>query len=61
MSFKAYLNAKEVTEILGVSRSKAYEIIRRLNFELEEEGYIVISGKVPKRYLEKKYYGLSIE
>jgi sugar-specific transcriptional regulator TrmB len=61
MSFKAYLNAKEVTEILGVSRSKAYEIIKGLNLELEAEGYIVISGKVPKRYLEKKYYGLALE
>lgn len=61
MSTKAYLNAKDVTELLGISRSKAYEIIKNLNLELEAEGYIVISGKVPKRYLEKKYYGLSIE
>lgn len=61
MSSKAYLNAKDVTELLGISRSKAYEIIKNLNLELEAEGYIVISGKVPKRYLEKKYYGLSIE
>ena len=61
MSSKAYLNAKDVTELLGISRSKAYEIIKNLNLELEADGYIVISGKVPKRYLEKKYYGLSIE
>ena len=48
-----------VAEILGVSIDKAYKIIRSLNVQLEKKGYIVIAGRVPKKYFHEKYYGLS--
>lgn len=54
---KQYLTAKEVAEIVGVSAGKAYGLIREMNAELKEEGYIVISGKVPISFFQKKYYG----
>lgn len=60
METKVYLTAKEVAEILGISKSKAYQIIRKLNFELENQGYIVISGKISLKFLQEKYYGLMI-
>lgn len=53
----SYITANEIMEILGVGRSKAYEIVRTMNGELEEAGYNVIKGKVPVRYFQKKYYG----
>lgn len=36
--------------------SKAYKIIRELNEELEQRGYIVVPGKVSKRYFYEKVY-----
>lgn len=54
---RQYLTAQEVADIMGVSKTKAYGIIRRLNDELKANGYIVISGKVPKAYFKEKSYG----
>ena len=53
---KAYINAKELEEILGVSSGKAYEIIRELNAELQKMGYITVSGKVSRACFRKKWY-----
>lgn len=53
---KAYINAKELEEILGVSSGKAYEIIRELNAELQKMGYITVSGKVSRAFFRKKWY-----
>lgn len=51
--------AQEVAEMLGVSKSKAYIIIKEWNKELKEKDkkYITVSGKVNKKYLQKKIYG----
>jgi len=54
---KIYITAVELSEMLGVSSGHAYKIIRRLNQELKNDGYIVIAGKVPKRYFEKRWFG----
>lgn len=54
---KVYITAAELAESLGISIGKAYKIIRQLNGELEKDGYITVSGKCPRRYLEKKWYG----
>ena len=51
---KIYITADEVSELLGVSKGYAYKLIRKVNKEREDSGYIVISGKVPKRYFEKR-------
>lgn len=56
LSEKTYLTVFDVQEELGISRSKAYQIIKRLNEELEQKGYLVINGKVSKRYFEEKFY-----
>ena len=54
---KQYLTAKEISEAMGVSESKAYGIIRELNKELRTEGYLTVSGKVPVAFFKKKYFG----
>lgn len=54
---KIYYSASEVSEILGISLSTAYRIIRQLNNELRVKNYIVISGRISKAYFEDKYYG----
>ena len=53
----SYITANEIMEILGIGRSKAYDVVREMNQELENAGYNVIKGKVPVRYFQKKYYG----
>lgn len=53
----SYITANDIMKILGVGRSKAYEIVRVMNEELENAGYNIIKGKVPVRYFQKKYYG----
>ena len=50
----SYITANEIMEILGIGRSKAYDIVREMNQELENAGYNVIKGKVPVRYFQKK-------
>lgn len=55
---KIYYTVEEVSQLLGISVSTSYKIIRKLNKELESKGFIVISGKLPIRYFEEKYYGL---
>ena len=45
----SYITANEIMEILGIGRSKAYDIVREMNQELENAGYNVIKGKVPVR------------
>lgn len=54
---KIYLDADEIVELLGVSKGFAYKIIRELNKELRSRNYIVIAGRVPKKFFQEKYYG----
>lgn len=39
---------------LGVSKSYAYKIVRRLNEELEEKGILTISGRVNRQYFNER-------
>lgn len=55
-----FISAEEIQVIMGVSRSKAYQIVRELNSELKDMGYITISGKCPIQYFKHKFYGLHI-
>ena len=55
-----YYTATDVMKILGVSKTSAYRIIKTLNSELEAKGYLVTMGKIPKKYLAEKCYGLEI-
>ena len=57
---KQIMNVRDVMEVLEVSESKAYSIIRQLNGELAEKGFIVIPGKVSTVFFEEKVYGVHI-
>ena len=57
MANSIFMNSEEVQEFLGVSRTESYRIIKRLNEELKANGYMVISGRVSRKYLEEKVYG----
>ena len=51
-----FYTANDVSVMLGVSRATAYRIIDKLNSELEEEKYIIISGKISKKYFDERLY-----
>lgn len=57
MATKYYITGPEVARALGISDGKAYEILRELNRQLKEQGYIVVAGRVPLRYFNERYYG----
>ena len=54
-----FLEVGDVMQILGISRSAAYKLMRQINSELEKNGYIVIHGKVSRKYFEERIYGMS--
>ncbi len=51
------MTADDVARELGVSKGHAYKLIRQLNDELQQDGYIVVSGKVPRAFWEKRFFG----
>lgn len=54
---KLFLSAQEVAEFLTVSVPMAYKIIRQLNEEMSQKGYITVSGKMNASYFESKIFG----
>ncbi len=57
---RQFIGAKEVAEILGVSEGKAYAVIRGLNQELKEKGYITVQGKVSRVFFQERVYGIKV-
>lgn len=55
-SNKRFLVVEDVAGILGISKSKAYKVIKELNEELSKNGKIVIAGKISRKYFEEKVY-----
>jgi hypothetical protein len=44
-------------EELGVSTSYAYKLIRELNAERAEDGFVTIKGRVSRQYFDERIYG----
>ena len=57
MEKKLMVTAEEIAIELSVSKSFAYNLIKRLNGELAKKCYITIPGRVSRRYYEEKLYG----
>ncbi len=60
MQDKNFLTADDVAQYMGISVSMAYKVIRKLNEEMKERGYITISGKVNRRFFEMKINGFLV-
>ncbi len=61
MENKNFITSKELAQELGVSQSHAYKIMRELNNELKQKGFMTIAGKVSRLYFEEKFYGFKEE
>lgn len=52
-----YIEVNEICESFNIGKSKAYQIIRELNKELEDQGYKTIRGRVSRQYFNERFYG----
>ena len=48
----SYYTVADVMQILGCKRTKAQDVVRKLNDEMEEKGYM----RYPKGTVSKKYF-----
>ena len=54
----SFIRVDDVARELGVSKSHAYKIVRKLNTELKDMGYMTVAGRISKKYfIEKVCYG----
>ena len=60
MARTVFIKAEEVAQELEISKALAYRMIHRWNDELKAKGFRVISGKVPRKYFQEKYYGMVV-
>ena len=56
-----FMRVEEVAAELGVSVSYAYKVIRRLNDELKEKGFVTISGRINRQYFNERVFGTGKE
>ena len=55
---KTFITVAEIENVLDVSESKAYRIVRTLNVELKQKGFMVIPGRVSRQYFNERFYGI---
>ena len=51
-----FIRAEEVAEVMEISVPYAYKIIRKLNQELTDKGYITATGRVNREYFNERVY-----
>lgn len=56
MKLKRYYYVEDVMEMFGIKETKAYQIIKKLNSELNDKGYITVAGRISKKYFDERYY-----
>lgn len=55
MSKELFVRAEEVAGALGISKPYAYKLVREMNEELKQKGFLTIPGRVSRRYFEEKF------
>jgi len=58
---KQTYSARDLSTLLQVSESKAYQYIKQMNTELAGKGYLTVRGKVPRAYVEERFFGVNTE
>lgn len=53
---KLFLTSKEVADLLNISQQQAYKIIRDMNKQLAEHGFLILRGKINKKYFMEQIY-----
>lgn len=58
MKKELFIKVEEIAKDLGVSKPYAYKLVREMNEELKDKGFMTIAGRVSRQYCEEKFYGL---
>lgn len=53
-----FVTADKVAVDLGISKPFADKLVRRMNDELNRQGYLTVAGRVSRQYYEERFYGL---
>ncbi|MBR6006936.1 MAG: LysR family transcriptional regulator [Clostridia bacterium] len=56
-----FMRAAEVAKELDVSVSFAYKVMKKLNAELKEKGFVTIAGRINRQYFYERIYGTGKE
>lgn len=52
-----FMRADEVAEVMSISKSYAYKVIRRLNKEVEDKGFLTMQGRIDRKFFYDQFYG----
>ena len=52
------MRGDDIAKEMGVSEAMGYKIIRNLNNELKEQGFITVQGRLSRQYFEERIYGI---
>ena len=53
---KLFLTSKEVADLLNISQQQAYKIIRDMNKQLAEHGFLILRRRINKKYFMEQIY-----
>ncbi|MGN0461568.1 MAG: helix-turn-helix domain-containing protein [Ruminococcus sp.] len=56
MAVDLFMRVDEVAEVMGVSVSYAYKIIRRFNKELKKTGCVTMKGRIDRQFFYDNFY-----
>lgn len=59
MSTELFIKASEIAKVMGKSNSYGYKIVRELNKELAQKGYMIVEGQTNRQYFYERFYGLA--
>lgn len=57
-STSLFIKAAEIAEMMGKSKLYGYKVVRELNKELSENGYMIVEGQTNRQYFYGRFYGL---
>ena len=56
MADTLFVRAGDIAKEMGVSEAMGYKIIRNLNNELKEQGFVTVQGRLSRQYFEERIY-----
>ena len=56
MTTKLFYDAYDIMKILGIKKSSAYRLIKELNKELNDKGFLTQGGVVKADYFRERVY-----
>ena len=59
-NYQYMMSAEDIAEELNCSKSHAYKLIKLMNNELAQKGYITIAGRIPKAFWATKMFGYEV-